>query len=198
MLIDAGCEWNYYACDVTRTFPVNGVFSPAQRDLYQVVLDAQLAAIAEAKPGSSIESVHQVCVRQLVDGMLRLGLMSGEADEIIEKESFKRYYMHRTSHWLGMDVHDVGAYFVQQDPVEPAQGDRQGAVERAARPLASGMVLTIEPGLYVAPDDEQAPAALRGIGVRIEDDILITEDGHEELTAAIPKHIDDVQRACRG
>ncbi len=182
LLIDAGCEWNYYACDVTRTFPVNGVFSEAQRRLYEVVLDAQLAAIAESKPGSTVESIHKVCVRHLVDGMLRLGLLTGDAGEIIEKERFKRYYMHRTSHWLGMDVHDVGAYFVN----------------REARPLAPGMVLTIEPGLYVAADDEQAPPELRGIGIRIEDDILITEDGHEDLTAAIPKQIDDVERACRG
>jgi Xaa-Pro aminopeptidase len=182
VLVDAGCELDYCAADVTRTFPVDGRFSDAQRKLYEVVLDAQLAAIAEAKPGTTIEAIHQQCLNRLVEGMMSLGLLEGSRDEIIETETYRRYFMHRSSHWLGMDVHDVGAYFV---------GGK-------AKELGPGMVLTIEPGLYVAAGDERAPAELRGVGIRIEDDILITADGVEVLSAAIPKTIDEVERACQG
>ncbi len=182
LLVDAGCEMDYCAADVTRTFPVDGTFSDSQRAIYEVVLDAQLAAIAEAKPGTTIEAIHQACLSRLVDGMVSLQLLEGSRDEAIESEAYRRYYMHRTSHWLGMDVHDVGAYFVDGKP----------------RQLEPGMVLTIEPGLYVAAGDEQAPAELRGVGLRIEDDILITAAGAEVLSAAIPKTIDEVERACRG
>jgi Xaa-Pro aminopeptidase len=197
LLIDAGCEYRYYASDVTRTYPVAGRFSDAQRAIYEVVLAAQLAAIAEARPGSTIDAIHETTVRHLVEGMLRIGLLSGDADAIIKDESYKRYYMHRTSHWLGLDVHDVGAYYV----------------DGKSRPLVPGMVLTIEPGIYVAESDPPSggngagdkpgvaaqgppPDRFRGIGVRIEDDILITADGHEVLTSAIPKLPDDVERAC--
>ena len=182
MLIDAGCEYDYYACDVTRTFPVSGHFDDNQRRLYEVVLDAQLAAIEETKPGSTVERIHDVCLRRLVEGMRGIGLLEGEVDELIESEKYRRYYMHRTSHWLGMDVHDVGAYFVDGE----------------ARPLEAGMVLTIEPGLYVSSDDDLVAAELRGTGIRIEDDILVTESGCEVLTAAIPKTVDEVEAACRG
>ncbi|MBW2458152.1 MAG: aminopeptidase P N-terminal domain-containing protein [Deltaproteobacteria bacterium] len=182
VLVDAGCELNYSAADVTRTFPVDGTFSTPQRKIYEVVLDAQLAAIDEARPGSTIERIHEQCLHRLVDGMVSLGLLEGERDELIASEAHRRYYMHRTSHWLGMDVHDVGAYFVGGE----------------SRKLGPGMVLTIEPGIYVAADDEQAPAELRGIGVRIEDDMLVTTDGAEVLSAAIPKTIAEVERACRG
>lgn len=181
LLIDAGCEYDYYACDVTRTFPVSGTFTEPQRRLYEVVLAAQEAAIEASAPGATVEGLHDVTKRKLVEGMVELGLLEGDVDVLIQEETFKRYYMHRTSHWLGMDVHDVGGYFVDGEP----------------RKLAPGMVLTIEPGIYISADDEQAPEAFRGIGIRIEDDILITESGRENLTAAIPKTIDEVEAACR-
>jgi Xaa-Pro aminopeptidase len=181
LLVDAGCEYDYYAADITRTFPVNGSFSKPQRAAYEAVLAAQLAAIEKAKAGSTIEAVHQVAVRTLVEGMVAMGLLRGSVDESLEKETYKRFYMHRTSHWLGMDVHDVGAYFLGGE----------------ARPFVPGAVLTIEPGLYVSPDDAEAPAEYRGIGIRIEDDILITADGNENLTAAAPKTVDEIERACR-
>ena len=181
LLIDAGCEFDYYAADITRTFPVNGTFSAAQRAVYEAVLTSQLAAIDEVRPGSTIERVHEVALRVLVEGMVRVGLLVGAVDDLIAKESYKRFYMHRTSHWLGMDVHDVGSYFV-------------GGV---ARPFVPGVVLTIEPGIYVSPDDVEAPAEFRGIGIRIEDDVLVTANGHEVLSAAAPKTVDDIERACR-
>ncbi|HZO14207.1 MAG TPA: aminopeptidase P N-terminal domain-containing protein [Polyangiaceae bacterium] len=180
LLIDAGCEFGYYASDLTRTFPVNGRFSAPQRQIYEIVLEAQLRAIEEAKPGSTIDRIHEAALRCLVEGMLRIGLLRGEVDKVIEDESYRRYYMHRTSHWLGMDVHDVGAYFVDGAP----------------RALAPNMVLTVEPGIYVAKDDDQAAPEYRGIGVRIEDDVLITETGHEVLTRSVPKAADEVERAC--
>jgi Xaa-Pro aminopeptidase len=181
LLVDAGCEYGYYAADVTRTFPVSGRFTPPQRRVYEVVLEAQEAAIDAAVPGSSIEKIHEVSLRTLVTGMVRIGLLAGAVDDIIKEEKYRRFFMHRTSHWLGMDVHDVGAYFVEGKP----------------RPLAAGMVLTIEPGIYVSAEDSEAPGEYRGIGVRIEDDVLITERGHENLSANVPKTVDDVERACR-
>ncbi len=180
--VDAGCEFGFYTADVTRTWPVNGKFTTAQAEIYQVVLDAQEAAIAQAVEGNSIRSVHQVTVRALTEGMVRLGLLSGDVDDLIANETFKRYYMHGTSHWLGLDVHDVGAYFK----------------DGQSRPLAPGMVLTIEPGLYVAEDDQEAPEAYRGIGIRIEDDVLVTSGGNRVLTAAAPKTIDDVEAVVQG
>jgi Xaa-Pro aminopeptidase len=182
LLIDAGCEFAYYAADVTRTFPVDGTFTAPQRAIYEAVLDAQEAAIAVARPGATIERIHEVTLRRLVDNMIEIGLLSGERQKIIQEEKYKRFFMHRTSHWLGMDVHDVGAYFLAGKP----------------RELAPGMVLTIEPGIYVARDDDEAPEPFRGIGVRIEDDILITGDGHENLSAAIPKTVAEIEHACRG
>lgn len=182
VLIDAGCEYEFYTADITRTFPANGTFTDIQRKCYQIVLDAQKAAVDLAAPGATIDSIHERTVEMLTEGMVELGLLEGPASERIADDSYKRFYMHRTSHWLGMDVHDAGAY------------TRDGS----ARPLQPGMIITIEPGLYVAADDEDAPAELRGIGIRIEDDILITESGNENLTAATPKEIDDVEAACRG
>lgn len=181
LLIDAGCEFEYYAADITRTFPVNGTFSEPQRAVYEAVLDSQLAAIEAVRPGSTIERVHQVALRTLVEGMVRIGLLVGAVDELIEKESYKRLYMHRTSHWLGMDVHDVGAYFVRGE----------------ARPFVPGTVLTIEPGIYVAPDDAESPLEFRGIGIRIEDDVLVTAAGYDVLTASAPKTVAELERACR-
>ena len=175
--VDAGCEYGLYTADVTRTWPVNGVFSADQRAIYQVVLDAQEAAIAQAVPGNTMRSIHQEAVRVLTEGMVTLGLLEGDVDDLIAEEKFKKYYMHGTSHWLGLDVHDVGAYY------------RDGE----SRKLEAGMVLTIEPGLYVAEDDQEAPEGLRGIGIRIEDDVLVTKAGNCVLTAAVPKTIEGVE-----
>lgn len=179
LLIDAGCEYGYYAADITRTFPVSGRFSPAQRDLYEVVLEAQRASIEATRPGATLDDVHAASVRVLTEGMVRLGLLGEPVSEAIEKQTYKRYYMHRTSHWLGMDVHDVGPYFDHGK----------------ARPLGAGQVLTIEPGLYVRADDSDAPAQFRGIGIRIEDDVLVTAGGCEVLSEAVPKTVADIERA---
>ena len=180
LLIDAGAEYGLYASDVTRTFPVSGTFTPAQREIYQLVLDSQLAAIEAVKPGSTVEAVHDVAVSVLVDGMLALGLLKGSKAEVLENGSFRRFYMHRTSHWLGMDVHDVGRYH------------RAGA----PRPLEPGFVLTIEPGLYIADNAQNADVdpRYRGIGVRIEDDILVTEAGRDNLTHDIPKSVEELEQ----
>ncbi|MCY2960877.1 MAG: aminopeptidase P N-terminal domain-containing protein [Planctomycetota bacterium] len=181
LLVDAGCEVDWYACDVTRTFPVSGTFTPDQRAVYQIVLDAQLAAIAMVKPGAAFDAPHQAALAVLSAGLVRLGLLTGTAEQVLAQETFKRFYMHRTSHWLGLDVHDCGAYLADGKP----------------RTLEPGMVLTIEPGLYLAEDDTTIDARWRGIGVRIEDDVLVTQDGHEVLTRGIPKSVDEVEAACR-
>ena len=182
VLIDAGSEVDYYASDVTRTFPVSGSFSPEQRAIYEVVLRAQKAGVEASRPGVSFLSIHELVLSHLVDGLLELGLLTGSKAEAIEKGTYRRFYMHRTGHWLGLDVHDCGYY----------------AEEGESRLLEPGMVMTVEPGLYIAVDDEQVEPRWRGIGVRIEDDILITEKGHENLTAAIPKEIDAIETACLG
>ena len=181
LLVDAGCEYGYYASDVTRTIPVSGTFGKEQRALYEAVLEAQLAAIAIVKPGVTLEAVHERTVEVLVEGLRRLKLLAGSTKKILETRRYRQFYMHRTSHWLGMDVHDVGTYFEAN----------------AARALEAGMVFTIEPGLYVAADDKSVGKAWRGLGVRIEDDILVTETGSENLTAAIPKTVAEVEAACR-
>ena len=177
LLIDAGCEYQGYASDVTRTYPVGGRFEGAGRDLYGVVLDAQEAAIAAAGPGTTLPTLHALACRKLAEGMVAIGLMQGDVDELVESEAYRRYYMHGTSHWLGLDVHDVGSY---TDGGKP-------------RSLEPGMVFTVEPGLYIANNDEEAPKAFRGMGVRIEDDLVITTDGCENLNAAIPKKMDDIE-----
>ena len=178
---DAGAELQGYASDVTRTYPIGGTFSGAGRDVYEVVLAAQLAAIERTRPGATIDEIHDAALRRLTEGMVELGLLAGPVDDAIQSGAYRRYYMHRTSHWLGLDVHDVGAYTQSGKP----------------RPLVPGMVLTVEPGLYIPADDGAAPAALRGIGVRIEDDLAITDEGHEILTAEIPKRPADVEAWVR-
>jgi len=178
VLIDAGCEWAGYTADVTRTFPASGAFTPPQRAIYQLVLDAQRAAIAEIRPGTPCDGFHKAAVRVLTEGMFRLGLLAGDIDEIIENERYKKFYPHGTGHWLGLDVHDVGRYRTGDD----------------VRVFEPGMVVTVEPGLYVQPDDEAAPAEYRGIGVRIEDDLLVTPGGTEVLTNAAPREIADIER----
>ena len=181
VLVDAGCEWEHYAADVTRTFPASGAFTSIQRSLYEVVLEALEAALEEVRPGAAHDASHKRAVRVLTEGMVRLGLLKGEVDSLIEREAFKRYYPHNTSHWLGLDVHDVGRY----------------KIEGQSRSLAPGMILTVEPGLYVQPDDMEAPEAFRGIGVRIEDNVLVTETGREILTNAVPKAPMEVEAVMR-
>ena len=177
LLIDAGAELECYASDITRTFPVNGRFTRAQRDVYSVVLAAQEAAIDTAAPGRTFDDVHMAAVQVLVEGLVDLGALKGRVNRIVQKEKYKRFYMHRTGHWLGMDVHDVGDY----------------RIDDQSRVLEPGMVMTVEPGLYIAPDDEKAPKRLRGIGIRIEDDVLVTKSGREVLTSAAPKSIDEIE-----
>jgi Xaa-Pro aminopeptidase len=176
LLVDAGCEVDGFTADVTRTFPVGRRFSPEQRRVYQAVLDVQEAAIAAVRPGATLDAIHTQVVEQLTQKLVELGLLKGDVATLVSENAHRPYYMHRTSHWLGMDVHDVGFY----------------SVEGAARPLAPGMVLTIEPGLYIAPDAD-VPPELRGIGVRIEDDILVTDTGYENLTIATPKSVTDLE-----
>ena len=182
ILVDAGAEWDYYASDVTRTFPINGRFSDEQRALYEVVLAAQRAGIELIRPGGNGTAVHEAAVDVLVDGLLDLGLLEGERAQVIEEETYRRFYMHRTGHWLGLDVHDCGDYFHDGVP----------------RPFEPGMVQTVEPGLYIAPDDGSVDERWRGIGIRIEDDVLVTTDGHDVLTSGVPTDIDDVEAACNG
>ena len=177
VLIDAGCELDNYASDITRTFPVNGRFSPQQRALYQLVLDTQLACIEAMQPGVPWNRIHDLSVELLTEGLIELGLLQGERDALIEAGAYRRFYMHRIGHWLGMDVHDVGQYKLGGE----------------WRPLEPGMVMTIEPGLYVAPDDDSVAPEWRGIGIRIEDDVLVTEQGPDVLTAAVPKTIADIE-----
>ncbi len=170
LLIDAGCEVDGYAADITRTFPVNGKFSTVQKDVYEVVLAAQAAAIGAVRPGVRWNEPHEAALRVLAQGMIDLGLCRGSLDAVLESEGYKRFYMHRTGHWLGMDVHDVGAY---------KQDDNW-------RVLQPGMTLTVEPGCYIRPADD-VPQAFWNIGIRIEDDVVITADGCEVLTEAAPK-----------
>jgi len=181
LLVDAGAESQYYASDVTRTYPVGERFSEEQLALYEVVLDAQLAAIDAVRSGASFTAPHEVAVRVLCEGLARHGLLKEPAAEAIESGAYRRFYMHRTSHWLGLDVHDCGAYV------------RNGA----PRVLEPGMVLTVEPGLYVMPDEETVEPRWRGIGIRIEDDVLVTERGREVLTEGIPKTVAEIEETRR-
>ena len=181
LLIYAGAEYGGYCSDITRTFPVGGRFSEAQRTIYDLVLQAQLAAIDVVRPGARVDEPHARAVEVLVDGLLALGLLKGDRQEVIGKELYRPFYMHRTSHWLGMDVHDVGKY----------------KLEGSARTLEPGMVLTVEPGLYIAVDRSDVDSRYLGVGVRIEDDVLVTTDGHEVLSAAVPKDPADIEALRR-
>ncbi len=199
-LLDAGAEVDLFTGDITRTWPVNGKFTKLQRQAYDFVLDAQRKAIAEVKAGAFIHRVHEVAVRALVEGMKTLGLLEESVDEALETGSYKKFYPHRTSHWLGMDVHDAGDYLRGGAPVAKKDGNGLAADYPAparVRPLEPGMVLTIEPGIYV-PVDEKLPAkadpALRGLGIRIEDDVLVTAEGHDVLSRECPKEAADVER----
>ena len=181
LLIDAGCELDGYASDITRTFPVNGKFSGPQRDVYELVAAAQAAAIAEVRPGARWIAAHDAAVKVLAQGFVDLGLLSGSVDHVLETESYKRFYMHRTGHWLGLDVHDAGSY-------------RRDGEWRA---LVPGMVLTVEPGCYIRPAPD-IPPRFAGIGVRIEDNALVTQEGCDIITAAAPKAVSDIEALMRG
>lgn len=177
LLIDAGVECEHYAADITRTFPVSGKFSSAQKQLYQLVLDTQIAAIAQVQPGIPWNKAHDESVRVLTQGLVRLGLLKGNVAKLIKNEKYKQFYMHKIGHWLGMDVHDVGDYKLVDE----------------WRLLEPGMVLTIEPGLYIPADCKTVDSKWRGIGIRIEDNLLVTKNGNEVLSAAIPKEITEIE-----
>lgn len=182
VLVDAGCELEMYASDITRTFPVNGSFSKPQQALYELVLASQYAAIEATHPDNHWNVPHEQVVNILTQGLLDLGLLKGEFNELVETEGYRRFFMHRTGHWLGLDVHDVGDYRVQDQ----------------WRQLEPGMALTVEPGLYVAPDDDTVDEQWRGIGIRIEDDVVVTRDGCEVLTHEVPKDVAEIERLMKG
>ncbi len=177
LLVDAGAEYKGYAGDITRTFPVNGRFTPAQRDIYDLVLQTQIECVQMVKPGVTIDELHNRSVELLTGGLARLGLLEGDTKKLIEEEKYKAYYMHRLGHFLGMDVHDVGRYHT----------------DGKSRALEPGMLITIEPGLYIAEDAADAPEKYRGIGVRIEDDVLVTKDGGRVLTGDVPKKAEEIE-----
>ena len=177
LLVDAGAEFQCYASDITRTWPVNGRFSAPQRALYELVLEAQYRAIDEARPGQPFTAMHEVAVRTLTRGLIKLGLLEGSLDANLKSGAYKRYYMHKTGHWLGLDVHDVGDYRVDDEP----------------RILEPGMVVTVEPGLYVAPDETGIDAKWKGIGIRIEDDVVVAAAGPDVLSHGVPKEPDAIE-----
>ena len=177
VLIDAGCEIECYASDITRTFPVSGRFSPEQKAIYELVLEAQQAAFAAIGPDKHGNQAHEATVQVITQGLVRLGLLKGEVDELIARDAHRAFYMHRAGHWLGLDVHDVGEYKV-------------GGEWRVLEP---GMTLTVEPGIYIAPDNLSVAKKWRGIGVRIEDDVVVTKKGCEILTGAVPKSVADIE-----
>jgi Xaa-Pro aminopeptidase len=178
VLIDAGCEFEHYAADVTRTFPVNGKFSRDQQAIYEVVLNAQLEAIREVKPGRHWHTPHDATVRVITQGLRDLGILDGETGELIETRAYRSFYMHRAGHWLGMDVHDVGDYKIGEQ----------------WRMLEAGMVLTVEPGIYIAPDNREVARKWRGIGIRIEDDVVVTAAGCKVATKGAPKGVADIEK----
>ncbi|MCI0524243.1 MAG: aminopeptidase P N-terminal domain-containing protein [Acidobacteria bacterium] len=181
VLIDAGAECDVFSGDITRTFPANGKFTRAQQAIYEAVLNANKEVIKMVKPGESFMKLHEKAVEVVSEELLKLGLVAGSRAEVVEKESYKKFFMHRTGHWLGMDVHDVGRYKVKDD----------------WRTLEPGMVFTVEPGIYIAAGAENVPEEFFNLGVRIEDDVLVTEDGYEVLTAAAPKEVKDVEATMK-
>nr|WP_317932579.1 Xaa-Pro aminopeptidase [Halioxenophilus sp. WMMB6] len=182
VLIDAGCEYQMYAADITRTFPASGKFTDAQRRIYDLVLASQLAAIAEIKPGNHWDAPHAAAVRVLTQGLVELGILTGDVEQLIEEGGYREFYMHRTGHWLGIDVHDVGDYKVAGN----------------WRILEPGMYMTVEPGLYISPDNTEVAEQWRGIGIRIEDDVLVTAEGCEVLTGGVPKTADAIEALMAG
>ena len=180
ILIDAGAEFEGYASDITRTFPVNGKYTPAQREVYDVVLDTQLQCIEYTKTGNTVKGRQDFSIQLLTEGMKKLGLLKGKTKDLIKKKAYMKYYMHGVGHYLGLDVHDAGRYFTDQQA-------------KNSKPFAPGMVLTVEPGLYIPPDDKTAPAKYRGIGIRIEDDVVVTKDGNLNLTSKVTKDPDEIE-----
>lgn len=185
ILIDAGAEYQGYASDITRTFPVNGKFTKAQREVYDVVLDVQLKCIDFTVVGNTHLQRQEYSIELLTEGMKQLGLLKGKTKDLIKKKAYMKYYMHGVGHWLGLDVHDAGRYFVDQQA-------------KQSKPYAPGMVLTVEPGLYIPPDDKTAPAKYRGIGIRIEDDVVVTKDGNLNLTSKVTKDPDEIEALMAG
>jgi len=181
VLIDAGCELEHYASDITRTFPVSGKFSVEQKAIYELVLNAQMAAIDVIKPGNHWNDPHEISVRVITQGLVDLGLLKGDVDTLIKEEKYKLFYMHRIGHWLGMDVHDVGDY----------------KIDGEWRVLEPGMVMTVEPGIYIAPDEKAVAKKWRGIGVRIEDDVVITKSGCDVLSSGVPKTVKEIEKLMR-
>jgi Xaa-Pro aminopeptidase len=177
LLIDAGAEYQCYASDITRTFPVNGKFSPEQRALYDIVLAAQRAGIDQVRPGRPFGAYHDAAVRVICAGLIKLGLLKGGLEKNIREQTYKRFYMHKTGHWLGLDVHDVGDYRVDGE-------DRE---------LEPGMVVTVEPGIYIAADAKGVAAKWRGIGIHIEDDVVVTKGDPEVITTAVPNDPDEIE-----
>jgi Xaa-Pro aminopeptidase len=182
VLLDGGAEVDLYAGDVTRTYPVGGRFQAHQRRVYEVVLAAQRAAIDRIRPGSTVDRLHEAAIRVLTDGLLELGVLSGKTDDLLEQKAYDRYFPHQTSHWLGLDVHDVADYARRGRP----------------RVLEEGMVLTVEPGLYFPAVAEEAPGPFTGIGVRIEDDFLVTNSGSESLTGSLPVSMEELEELLAG
>jgi Xaa-Pro aminopeptidase len=180
LLVDAGANYQGYASDITRTFPVNGKFTRPQREIYDLVLDTEIKCLEFTVKGNTIKERQDLAIRLLTEGMLRLGILKGKAEDLIKEKAFMKYYMHGVGHYLGMDVHDAGRYFIDQKA-------------KKSRPFAVGMVLTCEPGLYFPPDDGEIPEQYRGIGIRIEDDVLVTETGNVNLTAKCPKQAEEIE-----
>ena len=180
LLIDAGAEYKGYASDITRTFPINGRFTQPQRDVYDVVLDVQEQCIEATKTGQTVKGRQELSIELLTEGMKKLGLLKGKTQDLIKNKAYMKYYMHGVGHYLGLDVHDAGRYFTDQSA-------------KNSRPFAPGMVLTVEPGLYIPLDDKSAPVKYRGIGIRIEDDVLVTEEGNRNLTTKVPKHPEEIE-----
>lgn len=181
LLVDAGCEYQYYAADITRTFPISGQFSEAQRKLYNLVLKSQQSAIEQIRPGVTWDSIQEVIVSILVPGLVELGLLQGSVETLIKEKAYQKFYMHSSGHWLGLDVHDAGEYKVQDNWCK----------------LEPGHVLTVEPGLYIMPNQKEVDKKWWGIGIRIEDDVLVTEQGHEILSKSIPKTIADIESVMK-
>ncbi len=180
LLVDAGAQYKGYASDITRTFPVNGRFTKSQRDVYDIVLDVEIACLEATKVGTTIKERQKLSIEMLTEGMKHLGLLKGKTKDLIKKKAYEKYYMHGVGHYLGLDTHDAGRYFTDHKAKD-------------SRPFAPGMVLTVEPGIYIPPDDKSAPSKYRGIGVRIEDDVLVTADGNVNLTASCPKHAEEIE-----
>ena len=180
LLIDAGAQYKGYASDITRTFPVGGKFTKPQREVYDIVLETEIACLEATKKGNTIKQRHELSIEMLTEGMKKLGLLKGKTKDLIKKKEFMKYYMHGVGHYLGLDVHDAGRYFTDQ-------------TAKNSRPFEAGMVLTVEPGLYIPPDDKNAPSKYRGIGIRIEDDVLVTEDGNVNLTEKVTKDADEIE-----